>query len=60
MTKFEVTAVQSKTKKSKKKAEVIHMSLDDQQCFSQALLNPPEPAPAMLRAFAKRDKLTIK
>ncbi|BCO29451.1 hypothetical protein MIZ03_4374 [Rhodoferax lithotrophicus] len=57
MTDFVVSAVQEAAQKAIEQAEVIRMSLADQQCFAQALLNPPEPAPAMLRAFAKREKL---
>ena len=57
MTDFVVSAVQEAAQRAIEQAEVIRLSLADQQCFAQALLNPPEPAPAMLRAFAKRDKL---
>ena len=38
-------------------AEVIRLSLADQECFAQALLSPPPPAPALERAFARRSKL---
>ena len=31
--------------------------LADQECFAQALLSPPEPAPALERAVARRRKL---
>ncbi len=57
MTDFVVSAVQEAAQRAIEQAEVIRLSLADQQCFAQALLNPPEPAPAMLRAFAKHDKL---
>ena len=57
MTDFVVSAVQEAAQRAIEQAEVIRLSLADQQCFAQALLTPPEPAPAMLRAFAKRDKL---
>ncbi|BCO25749.1 hypothetical protein MIZ03_0628 [Rhodoferax lithotrophicus] len=33
------------------------MSLADQSYFAQALLNPPEPTPTMVRIFASRAKL---
>ena len=39
------------------RAEVIRLSLADQECFAQALLWPPQPAPALERAFARRRKL---
>ena len=38
-------------------AEIINLSLADQQAFAQALLNPPEPAAALRRAFERRKKL---
>ena len=57
MTDFVVSAVQEAAQRAIEQTEVVRLSLADQQWFVQALLNPPEPAPAMLRAFAKRDKL---
>lgn len=57
MTDFVVSAVQEAAQKAIEQAEIIRLSLADQQCFAQALLNPPAPAPALRRAFAKRDKL---
>ena len=57
MTDFVVSAVQEAAQKAIEQAEVIRLSLADQQCFAQVLLNPPDPATAMRRAFAKRDKL---
>ncbi len=57
MTDFVVSAVTDAAQKAIDQAEVIRLSLADQQCFAQALLHPPKPAPAMLRAFARRAKL---
>lgn len=57
MTDFVVSAVQEAAQKAIEQADVIRLSLADQLCFAHALLNPPEPSLAMLRAFAKRDKL---
>jgi uncharacterized protein (DUF1778 family) len=37
-------------------AELIEISLADQECFVQALISPPKPAPALERAFARRSK----
>jgi uncharacterized protein (DUF1778 family) len=36
---------------------VLRLSLADQGCFAQALLSPPEPAPALQRAFERRRRL---
>lgn len=57
MTDFVVAAVQEAAQRSLSQAEIIRLSLVDQQCFAQALLAPPQPAPALERAFARRRKL---
>ena len=36
---------------------VIRLSLADQECFAQALLSPPQPTPALKRAFVRRSEL---
>jgi uncharacterized protein (DUF1778 family) len=57
MTDFVVAAVQAAAQRAIEQAEVIRLSLADQECFAQALLSPPQPAPALKRAFARRNKL---
>ena len=57
MTDFVISAVTDAAQKAIEQAEVIRLSLGDQHCFAQSLLHPPEPAPAMLRAVARRAKL---
>lgn len=57
MTDFVVSAVQVAAQEAIEKAEVIRLLLADQECFAQALLSPPRPAPALKRAFARRRKL---
>jgi uncharacterized protein (DUF1778 family) len=57
MTDFVVAAVQDAAQRAIEQAEVIRLSLADQECFAQALLSPPPPAPALERAFARRGKL---
>lgn len=57
MTDFIVAAVQDAAQHAIKEAEVIRLSLADQECFAQALLSPPQPPPALNRAFARRSKL---
>lgn len=57
MTDFVVSAVQDAAQRAIEQAEVIRMSLADQQCFAQALLSPPQVTPALERAFARRSKL---
>jgi uncharacterized protein (DUF1778 family) len=57
MTDFVVTAVQDAAQRAIEQAEVVKLSLADQEFFTQALLSPPKPSPALKRAFARRNKL---
>ena len=57
MTDFVVSAVQDAAQRAIEQAAVIRLSLADQDCFAQSLLSPPQPAPALERAFARRSKL---
>jgi uncharacterized protein (DUF1778 family) len=57
MTDFVVSAVQDAAQRTIEQAEVIRLSLADQECFAQALLSPPQLAPALQRAFSRRRKL---
>ena len=57
MTDSVVSAVQDAAQRATEQAEVIRLSLADQECFAQTLLSPPKPAPALERAFAHRSKL---
>lgn len=57
MTDFVVSAVQDAAQRAIEQAEVIKLSLADQECFAQALLSPPKPTPALERAFTRRSKL---
>ena len=57
VTDFVVSAVQEAAQQAIERAEVVRLSLADQECFAQALMSPPKPAPALERAFARRSKL---
>jgi uncharacterized protein (DUF1778 family) len=57
MTDFVVSAVQDAAQRAIEQAEVMRLSLADQECFAQALLSPPPPSPALERAFTRRSKL---
>jgi uncharacterized protein (DUF1778 family) len=57
LTDFVVAAVQEAAQRAIEQAEVIRLSLTDQECFARALLSPPPPTPALERAFARRRKL---
>ena len=57
MTDFVVTAVQDAAQRAIEQAEVVKLSLADQEFFAQTLLSPPKPSSALKRAFARRNKL---
>lgn len=57
MTDFVIAAVQEAAQRAVEESDVIRLSLADQECFAQALLSPPAPAPALKRAFARRKRL---
>jgi hypothetical protein len=59
-----VSTTQRKTKISpnlcvinKRVVEVIHLTMDDQQRFADALLSPPNPSPTLRHAMKRHDKL---
>ena len=55
---FVVTAAQEAAERRIEQAQVIRLSLEDQRAFVDALLNPPEPTPALRRAFRRHRELT--
>ena len=57
MTDFVVSAVQDAAQRAIEQAEVVRLTLEDQQCFAEALMSPPKPTPALKRAFARQRKL---
>jgi uncharacterized protein (DUF1778 family) len=57
VTDFVIVAAQDAAQRAIEQAEVIRLSLTDQEAFVQALLAPPASAPAMQRAFTRRKKL---
>jgi uncharacterized protein (DUF1778 family) len=57
MTDFVVSAVQDAAQRAIKEAEVVRLTLKDQESFAQALLSPSKPAPALKRAFSRHKKL---
>jgi len=57
MTDFVISAVQDAAQRTIEQADVIRLSLTDQECFAQALISPPKPNAVLKRAFARRKKL---
>lgn len=57
LTDFVVSAAQEAAYRAIEQTETIRLSLADQERFAQALLAPPDPAPALQRAFTRRRQL---
>jgi len=57
MTDFVVSAVQDAAQRAINQAEVVRLTLKDQESFAHALLSPSKPAPALKRAFSRQKKL---
>ncbi|MDR2688928.1 MAG: DUF1778 domain-containing protein [Azoarcus sp.] len=57
MTDFVVSAAHDAARRAIEQAEVIRLSLADQECFAQALLSPPQPSQALEQAFVRRRSL---
>jgi uncharacterized protein (DUF1778 family) len=57
VTDFVVSTVQEAARKTIQQAEVLSLSVADQECFAKALLSPPKPNTALKRAFKRRTKL---
>ncbi len=57
MTDFVVAAVQTAARDAIERADVVRLSLADQECFAQALISPPPQNDALKRAFERRSNL---
>lgn len=53
VTDFVITAARAAAEQRVEQEQVIRLSLEDQQAFVEAILNPPEPTPALRRAFRR-------
>lgn len=57
MTDFVISAVQGAAQRAIEQAELVRLSLSDQERFAQAILTPPAATPALERAFERHRKL---
>ncbi|MBK5291287.1 MAG: DUF1778 domain-containing protein [Acidobacteriia bacterium] len=57
LTDFVVTAAREAAYRAVEEAGIIRLSVEDQRRIAKAILNPPEPVPALRRAFKRRHKL---
>jgi uncharacterized protein (DUF1778 family) len=54
---FVVAAAQEAAARAIEEAQIIRLSVEDQRSFAEAILNPPEPTPALRRAFRRHRDL---
>ena len=57
LTDFVVSAARAAAYQTIEATEIIRLSVGDQREIAEALLNPPEPAPALKKAFQRRREL---
>jgi uncharacterized protein (DUF1778 family) len=56
---FVVAAAQEAAGRTIEETEILRLSVEDQRIIAEAILNPPDPSPALIRAFQRRlDKST--
>ena len=54
---FVVAAAQAAASRTIEETEIIRLSVEGQRQIAELLLNPPEPTPALKRAFRRRRQL---
>ena len=54
---FMVAAAQEAAARTIEETQIIRLSVEDQRAFAEAILNPPEPTPALRRAFRRHREL---
>jgi uncharacterized protein (DUF1778 family) len=57
VTDFVVAAARDAAERTIETTEIIRLSVEDQRRFAELLLNPPEPTPALRRAFKRHRAL---
>lgn len=57
---FVVTAVRQAAREAIEDTFVIHLSREDQIAVAEALLDPPPPTPAMLKAAAAYKRIVVR
>lgn len=56
---FVVAAAQEAAHRTIEETEIIRLSVEDQRLLAEALLDPPEPAPALVRAAEHYRRLVL-
>jgi uncharacterized protein (DUF1778 family) len=58
LTDFVVAAADEAARRAIQETQIIRLSLEGQRQIAEAILNPPEPAPALKRAVKRYRELT--
>ena len=59
MTDFVITAIQEAAQNAIEQADILRLSIGDQEHFFKALQSPPKAMPALEHAFARHRKLVV-
>src|SRR5271156_3810362 len=54
---FVVAAAEEAANRTIEQTQIIRLSIEDQRAFAEAIINPPEPTPALRRAFRRHREL---
>jgi uncharacterized protein (DUF1778 family) len=57
LTDFVVTAAHEAARRTIAETDLVRLAVEDQRRFAEAILDPPEPEPALRRAFARHRRL---
>jgi uncharacterized protein (DUF1778 family) len=57
LTDFVVTAAHEAARRTIAETDLVRLAVEDQRRFAEAILDPPQPAPALRRAFARHRRL---
>lgn len=57
LTDFVVAAASEAARKTIEDMEIIRLSAEDQRRVAEALLNPPDPSPALVRAYERHRRM---
>jgi uncharacterized protein (DUF1778 family) len=54
---FVVAAAQDAAARAIEESQILRLSVEDQRAFAEAMISPPEPGPALRRAFRRHSEL---
>jgi uncharacterized protein (DUF1778 family) len=57
VSEFVVAAAQEAAHRTIEETQIVRLSVEDQRAFAEAILNPPPPSPALLRAAEAHKRL---